>query len=366
MAETDANQDDAAAAEWAAMLENDEKKPAEGDAAAAGAPVGADGRVLNQDEIDTLLGFDVKKDDASAQADGIFAILNKSMTAYEKLPMLEVVFDRMVRQLSTSLRNYTSENVDVSLDSMTTIRFDDYLNSIPLPALLVVFRAVEWENYGMVTVDSSQIYSIVDVLLGGRKSNRPVRIEGRPYTTIEQDIVKRMIDIVLADMGSAFEPLSPATFHFERLETNPRFATISRPGNPALLVRFRVDMVEDRGGMIEVLLPHTTLEPIRDLLLQMFMGENFGQDTVWEKHLGRELRNTAVTVEAVFNEKTVTLKDIMSLKVGSTMLLDCTPDDDVTLRCGGIPVTTGGLGRVGEHVAISINEPIRRKAKDTQ
>jgi flagellar motor switch protein FliM len=362
MSDTEQNkpEDEAAAAEWAAMLELEDKKEG-GDAAAATEEAG---RVLNQDEIDTLLGFDVKKDDGSAQQDGIFAILDKSMTAYEKLPMMEVVFDRLVRQLSTSLRNFTSENIDVSLDSMTSIRFDDYLNSIPLPALLVVFRAVEWENFGMITVDSSQIYSMVDILLGGRKSNRPVRIEGRPYTTIEQDIVKRMTDVVLTDMSAAFEPLSPVTFHFERLETNPRFATITRPGNPALLVRLRVDMVDDRGGHIEILLPHNTLEPVRDLLLQMFMGENFGQDTVWEKYLGKELRSTNIEVEAIFNEKMVTLKDVMSLKVGSTMLLDCTPDDDITIRCGGIPVATASLGRVGDSVAISLHDAVKRKLKD--
>jgi flagellar motor switch protein FliM len=356
MAETEEpNLDQAATGELATALEAEKNATAEGEEPQ---------RVLNQDEIDTLLGFDVKKDGEADKTDGIFAILDKSMTAYEKLPMLEVVFDRLVRQMSTSLRNFTSENVDVSLDSMVSLRFDDYLNSIPLPALLVVFRAVEWENYGMVTIDSSQIYSMVDILLGGRKSNRPVRIEGRPYTTIEQDIVKRMVDIVLADMSSAFEPLSPATFHFERLESNPRFATITRPGNPALLVRLRIDMVEDRGGMIEILLPHTTLEPIRDLLLQMFMGENFGQDTVWEKHLGKELRHTAIELEAVFNEKTVTLKDVMALQVGSTILLDCGPEDDITLRCGNIDITTGIMGKVGENIAISVNDGLRRKVKE--
>lgn len=334
---------------------------------ATAAPDGAGGeekRVLSQDEIDSLLGFDSKADTSSNTLNGIYAILDKSMTAYEKLPMMEVVFDRLVRQLSTSLRNYTSENVDVSLSSMTSIRFDEYLNSIPLPALMVVFRAVEWENYGMITVDSGLIYSIVDLLLGGRKSTPPNRVEGRPYTTIEQDIVKNMVDIVLTDMGTSFDPLSPATFHFERLETNPRFATITRPGNPALLVKLKVDMVENRAGTIEILLPHTTLEPIRDLLLQMFMGENFGQDTVWEKHLGRELRNTAVSIEAILQEKEVSLKDVMSLKVGSTLLLDCTPDDVITLRCGGIPVTTAMLGKVDDSVAVALNDPIRRKLKE--
>jgi len=353
------NKDDAAAADdWAAMLELEEKGGG-ADAAAEG----AEGpRVLNQDEIDTLLGFDTKKEDS--RAEGIFAILDKSMTAYEKLPMMEVVFDRLVRQLSTSLRNFTSENVDINLESMSSVRFEDYLNTIPLPALLVVFRALEWENFGLITVDSSLIYSMVDILLGGRKSNRPIRIEGRPYTTIEQDILKRMVDIVLADMGGAFEPLSPATFHHERLETNPRFATISRPANPALVVRLRVDMADDRGGMIEILLPHTTLEPIRDLLLQMFMGENFGQDTVWEKHLGKELRSTNITLDAVLHEKMVTLKDVMGFKVGSTVLLDCSPEDEVTLRCGNIDVTTGTLGKVDDTIAISINDSIRRKTKE--
>src|SRR4051812_7985392 len=129
----DSEKTDDAAAQWEASLAAEENKaaPAAGDPAAAAAGAEEPQRVLNQDEIDTLLGFDTKKGEDQSRTDGIFAILDKSMTAYEKLPMLEVVFDRLVRQLSTSLRNFTSENVDVSLDSMVSIRFDDYLNSIP-------------------------------------------------------------------------------------------------------------------------------------------------------------------------------------------------------------------------------------------
>ncbi len=91
---------------------------------------------------------------------------------------------------------------------MVSMRFDDYLNSIPLPALLVVFRAVEWENFGIVTIDSAQIYSMVDILLGGRRTTKPVRVEGRPYTTIEQDLVKKMGDIILNDMKRCVRPRS--------------------------------------------------------------------------------------------------------------------------------------------------------------
>src|SRR6204780_5585844 len=201
-------------------------------APAAAPPDGAvDGtaeRVLNQDEIDSLLGFDVNADQAQDKS-GVRAIVNSALFSYERLPMLEIVFDRLVRLMTTSLRNFTSDNVEVSLDNITSIRFGDYLNSIPLPAILAVFRAEQLDNYGLFTVDSNLIYSIVDVLLGGRRGTAAMRIEGRPYTTIERTLVQRLIIVVLADLSASFDPLCPVTFRFERLEVNPRFATISRP-----------------------------------------------------------------------------------------------------------------------------------------
>ena len=115
--------------------------------------------------------------------------------------MLEIVFDRLLRMMSTSLRNLTSDNVEVSLDSITSIRFGDYLETIPMPAMLSVFKAEEWDNFGLMVVDSGLIYSIVDVLLGGRRGTAAMRIEGRPYTTIERNLVERMVTVVLSDMS---------------------------------------------------------------------------------------------------------------------------------------------------------------------
>src|ERR1700710_554715 len=275
--------------QWAAMVED-------GGRDLGGGKAGGE-RVLSQEEIDNLLGFsvgEVNLDDNS----GIRAIIDSAMVSYERLPMLEIVFDRLVRLITTSLRNFTSDNVEVSLDRITSVRFGDYLNSIPLPAILGVFKAEEWDNLGLATVDSSLIYSIFDVLLGGRRGQTSLRIEGRPYTTIETNLVKRMIEVVLADAEQAFRPLSPVTFSIDRLETNPRFAAISRPANAAILVRLRIDM-EDRGGNIELLLPSATIEPIREVLLQMLMGEKFGRDPIWEGHLATEIGQAEIGVDAV-------------------------------------------------------------------
>jgi flagellar motor switch protein FliM len=325
---------------------------------AAADSAGSAERVLNQEEIDSLLGFDTAGEQAQDKS-GVRAIINSALVSYERLPMLEIVFDRLVRLMTTSLRNFTSDNVEVSLDSITSIRFGDYLNSIPLPAILAVFHAEELDNYGLFTVDSNLIYSIVDVLLGGRRGSSAMRIEGRPYTTIERTLVQRMVEVILADMRAAFEPLAPVGFNLDRLETNPRFAAIARPANAAILVKLRIDM-EDRGGRIEMLLPYATLEPIRKLLLQQFMGEKFGRDSIWESHLATELWSTKVDIEAILDEQTMPLRQVMDLQVGQTMMLSAGPDSRIELRCGGVPLLTGRMGRVGTHVAVRVDEAIER------
>lgn len=315
-------------------------------------------RILNQEEIDNLLGFDVDEHIGNEQS-GIRALINSALVSYERLPMLEIVFDRLVRLTTTSLRNFTSDNVEVSLDSITSVRFGDYLNSIPLPAILGVFKAEEWDNFGMVTVDSSLIYSIIDVLLGGGRGTSPIRVEGRPYTTIETNLVRRMLEIVLNDAELAFAPLSHVRFTLERLETNPRFAAVSRPANAAILAEFRIDM-EDRGGKIEVLLPYATLEPIRELLLQMFMGEKFGRDPIWEGHLATEIYGAEIEVDAVLFEREMSLSQMLDLKVGQTLLFDVGPQDPVMLKCGGVTMTEGVMGRVGENISVRVSKNLKK------
>ena len=330
-------------------------------AAAAAAEANSAERILNQDEIDSLLGFDLS-DDEIAERTGIRAIINSALVSYERLPMLEIVFDRLVRLMTTSLRNFTSDNVEVSLDNISSIRFGDYLNSIPLPAILSVFRAEQLNNFGLMTVDSNLIYSIVDVLLGGRRGTAAMRIEGRPYTTIERMLVQRMVEVVLGDMREAFEPLTPVNFTLDRLETNPRFAAIVRPPNAAILVKLRIDM-EDRGGRIELLLPYATLEPIRKMLLQQFMGEKFGRDNIWEGHLATELWTTNVEVRAVLDDQQLPLKEVLDLKVGDTMMLNATPDSLIELKAGAIPLTRGRMGRRNAHIAVRVEAPLAPNAR---
>ena len=344
---TGAAEGDGLSADWAAMLESDATKGPGSE--------GAD-RVLNQDEIDSLLGFDANTNSA-VELTGVQALINSALVSYERLPMLEIVFDRLVRLATTSLRNFTSDNVEVSMESISSVRFGDYLNSIPLPAILSVIKAEEWDNFGLLTVDSNLIYSMIDVLLGGRRVGGQITVEGRPYTTIELALARRMIEVILEDTHRAFEPVTEVNFRVERLETNPRFAAISRPANAAILIELRIEM-DDRGGKIEILLPYATIEPIREQLLQMYMGEKFGRDPIWEGHLATEVYAADVQVEAVLHEFDLPLNRMLNLSAGETIMFDRSPSEPVKLRCGDVELTEGVMGHIGNHVSVRVSRPL--------
>jgi flagellar motor switch protein FliM len=172
-------------------------------------------------------------------------------------------------------------------------------------------------------------------------------------------LIKRMVEIVLTDAELSFQPLSPVKFVVDRIETNPRFATITRPANAAILIDLKLDM-EGRGGVLQIVLPYATIEPIRDLLLQSFMGEKLGRDAIWEGHLATEIWQADLAVEAVLHEMPMPLKKVLALQVGDTLLFDANPNQLVTLRCGEWMLTHGRVGRIDGRIAVQVARPLRR------
>lgn len=313
-------------------------------------------RTPGDDEIFDRKDSGAKDEHPSHMFSGLSQIIGSNVY-YERLPMLEVVFERLIRLSTASLRRFTGDNVEISLENITSIRFGEYLESISAPAMVNVFIVEEWDNNGLVTIDKDLIYTMVDVLLGGRTGNAPMRFDERYFTQIEFNLIEKLVYLFLADLSAAFDPLCPVTIRLDRLETNPRFATISHPTNVCILVRISVT-TENRGGSIELLIPYATLEPIREILLQNYMGEKFGRDSIWESHLVNQLLQTDFSLSAILDEIAIPLSDVLDWKVGSQLPLNMTPSSPVKLVCENKPLFTGFMGRRSGNIAVKIDNAI--------
>lgn len=329
--------------EWMNMASEEGDEEGDGEAE-------QDDRILDQNEIDSLLGVDDDSDSESKS--GVKVLLDSSIISYERLPLLEVIFDRFERLMSTSLRQFTADNVDISIENMTSVRYGEYMESVPLPAGLVVVNARGLDDYILLTYESRLIYAVVDVLLGGRKA-RPAKIEGRNFTTIERRIIGKLSDVVLQGLSDAFAPVAPINFEYERMESNPRFATVTREGNACILVTVRINL-EERDGIMQFCLPYATLEPIRDQLLQQFMGEKFGHDNIWENHLAQELYSTNTRMKCVMGEQTHLLSEVLDWRLGDTIVFNTRQGDPVKMKFGPATKLIGSMGRADDKLAVRI------------
>jgi flagellar motor switch protein FliM len=291
---------------------------------------------------------------------GLRAVLDKALESYEKLPMLEIVFERLVRLLTTALRNLTSETVDITIKEYSSLRFSTYYNTIKPPCSIIVFKVIEWENLGLIVMDNSLVFTIVDLLFGGKKHVASSKIEGRNPTYIEQALIKQISEVMLSELSAAFDAISPATCVFDRLESNPNFAAITRAGDAVILLKLNIEL-DERGGVVDIVIPYATIEPIKSLLQQIFIGEKFGSDATWEESMLERVFSVDLPLEAVILDRPTKLSSVANLKVGDTIVTSYKKDEDVFIRSGGVNLFKGQVGKLEEKVAVNITTPVNKE-----
>lgn len=316
---------------------------------------GAEGGTFDQASIDALFGGGGP---AETHRVGLRAVLESEIINHERLPMLEVVCERMVRALSTSMRTLTSDSIDISLDDVTTARFSDFMDRVTLPAMIAVIRVEDWENYGIITVDSGLIYAIVDALLGGKRGTQ-IMIDGRDFTTIETALVARVLRLAILEFSIALAPIAPVTIKLERIETNPRFAAIARPSNIGAVCTFRVD-IDGRGGRFSMMFPQATMEPVRDKLAQRFMGETAGRENIWPDHMRQQMLATQVELSVLLGEISMTLEQVQALEIGQNLNFHTEPSQQMGVLCGGLHMAQVRAGQRRGNLAVSLATSISK------
>ena len=114
--------------------------------------------------------------------------------------------------------------------------------------------------------------------------------------------------------------------------------------------------MEDRSGHFDIVIPYSSVEPIRDLLIQNFMGEKFGCDQIWEDHLADRIREAEVSLEAAFPTEVFSLKDVLSWKKGSQIVLSSDMQSPIHLRSQNHQLLLGKLGQKNGHVAVKVED----------
>lgn len=286
-------------------------------------------------------------------------LLDAAGISVDRLPMLPVVFDRMARVLADAMRQKSASPSYLSVSCVENDRIGDVLDEFEANALVAVLYSPEWDARVLIGFDRDFIFTLVDVLFGADGTEPPID-EERSFSNIETRIARTIFEVAAKALEDSFEPIAKTKLKLERIESRMDFAVVGRRNNPAVVARLLLQAI-GRGGEIFVVMPHATLNPLRQRLSQVLAGEMSTRDKQWTQHFHNEIQRTEVKLEAILEEREMSLGDISNLRVGQIIELQATAQSPVTIACNQQPVFTSQLGQLNGSYTLQIEDLIHEE-----
>jgi flagellar motor switch protein FliM len=153
----------------------------------------------------------------------------------------------------------------------------------------------------------------------------------------------------------------------ERIETNSQFAQIISPSEMTAVITVNIK-IGDVEGLINVVLPYITLDPIMDKLNTKFWYSNLQEkdDQSYNATVERLINKSAIPVKVVLGKTTVSVNDFASLRPGDIIRLDRKVDDELSIYVGDIMKFNGLPGTRGKQYAVRVTKVIREEKEENE
>ncbi|MBU1196479.1 MAG: flagellar motor switch protein FliM [Proteobacteria bacterium] len=307
--------------------------------------------ILSQDEVDSLLdGLDsgdveTEKDVPAPEAvEGIvvYDFTSQDKVVRARMPTFDVINERLSREVRATLSSLLQTNVDVSANPFDTLKFSEFVRSLPVPTSLHVFRMEPLRGHGLIVFESQLVYNLIDTFFGGEALGK-ARVEGREFTRIEEVMIKKAVLAVLKNIEASWLPIEPVKASLIRSEMNPQFTAIVLPTDLVLVTRFEIELEQSAGNLV-VCYPYSMIEPMRNKLSSGVQAEVEEIDTNWRKRIREVILESVVELKIQLGRTEITGERLVYMQKGDVIQLDKDASEPLICYVDGLEKLTGYVG----------------------
>ena len=327
-------------------------------------------QVLSQKEVDALLNAVVGGDvptETKKGAEEEDNVVTYDLTSQDKIirgrmPTLDIVYERFIRAFRMNLTSQLRKLATLSIAATDTMKFGEFINTLPLPSCMSVVRFETLRGSGIVVLESKLAYALIESFLGG--TDRPyTKVEGKDFTQIELSIIRRVVVAALDDLEKAWAPVTPMRIAFVRTETNPQFVGIVPPSDIIIATTFSVEL-ENASGALTVVMPFATLEPIRQKLISGFQQEVVESDDYWVNMMVRHLEETELNISVELGRTQMSMRQLLDLKLGDVVPLQTDASAEIAVAVEGVTRFRGLFGASRGSQAVQVTEIVENANKE--
>ncbi len=307
--------------------------------------------ILSQDEVDSLLdGLDsgeveTEKDvEKPEPVEGIVAydFTSQDQIVRARMPTFDVINERLSREVRATLSSMLQTNVDVSANPFDTLKFSEFVRSLPVPTSLHVFRMEPLRGHGLIVFESQLVYNLIDTFFGGEALGK-ARVEGREFTTIEEVMIKKAVVAVLDNIQASWAPIETVQITLTRSEMNPQFTAIVLPTDLVIVTRFEIELEQSAGNLV-VCYPYSMIEPLRKKLSSGVQAETEEIDTNWRRVIKDVILNSTIEMQIQLGRAEITGERLIYMQKGDVIQLDNPASEPLMCYVDGFEKLTGYAG----------------------
>ncbi len=320
-------------------------------------------KILSQDEVDALLkgvaSGEIDTEDAKEQLmDGVrsYDFTSQERIIRGRMPGLEMANESFARLFRTSISNLIMKFVDISIQNVEIIKFGDFIKTIPVPSSINIFKMEPLKGYSLMVMEAPLVFSFVEFFFGGTSAQH-IKSEGRAFTSIEQRVIRRVVNMALSDLEISWSGITPIKPEFVGSEINPQFVTIVTPAEIVINVEVLIE-IEDFAGRLFFCIPYSMIEPVKEKLSSGIHGDKLETDQRWTEIMKKALQETYVHLTAEIGRLDLTFEDIMNFEVGNILNLGKSSSDELVLRVEELPKFLGHPGNSRGNQAIKLTREI--------
>jgi flagellar motor switch protein FliM len=327
-------------------------------------------QILSQDEVDALLkgisGGEIEEPEEHFEEDEseyrAYDFTQQERIVQVRMPAIDAINDVFLRAIRSSISGALRRILDITAVPMELERFGAFVRTLPVPSSLQIFKMDPFRGHALLVLEPKLVFALVESFLGGTGA-RNVRIEGRDFTGIEQRLIQRIVNLLIADLEKAWNSLHRVQIQYIRSEINPQFAKICEPEDVVIINRYEIDM--DRAvGSITLCIPIANLESVKQKLMSTFQREQSEEDIRLKHVLTENIKNVPVAIKVELGKTVIPAGDIIQLEKGDIIQLDTRKDELLPVFLSGVRKYMGSPGLHRGNKALLIKRKVLDQEKD--
>ena len=240
-----------------------------------------------------------------------------------RIPNFDIILDAFCRTYATSLTNLLQRNFTITRVGLESHEFQKFMADKHSPGAIGILDMAPLKYGALMIFDSALSFFMLEIMLGASIEIGSLKLDRR-LTTIEMNILKKLLSDACHDLDKSFAQLLEMRCSLIKLENNARLVSIVEPDAEVIVGTFTVK-VGEQSGLIYLVFPFATLEPLREALKQLLTIATTSQST-WQEVLEDEAAQVAATITALSGNITLSINQLLQLNAGDLLFLDYDPN----------------------------------------